>query len=344
MTPPASEASPAGPDDLGPIWRPLMEVHLAHRAEALLVKDLSDGRYRIALGNLQGLLGLTPAQALGRTDAELFGQEIATMLRAADQAALSHGGPMAAEHALEVLGARRQRSALRVVFPGPGSAQLGCFWSDPEPQRRQQHQLAGALEQIEQLQLLNRQMRRELAEQLSRDLHSGLQTRAHFEEQLRRELDLSQREQRDFSAVLLEVDPPSGPAPARDAPSGPAPDRDAAELEHILEAVGRVLKGGTRAMDACCRLEGGRFAVLLSGVGLATAHSRTEALRRLCATQIVVVGGREVRFSVSAGVASFPHTASDGDELLAACESALQRACRRGGNQVALATVRFGPT
>ena len=91
------------------------------------------------------------------------------------------------------------------------------------------------------------------------------------------------------------------------------------------------------------RLSERRFAVLLSGVGLATAHSRMESLRRRCATDIVVHEGRELRFTVAMGVASFPHTAHSQAELLEACGAALREAQRRGGNHVALAAIRLDP-
>ena len=94
-------------------------------------------------------------------------------------------------------------------------------------------------------------------------------------------------------------------------------------------------------MDASCRYEEQRFAVLLSGVGLATAHARMEGLRRKCATQIVVLEGQELGFTVAMGVASFPHTSNTQDGLLAACESALTEAKRRGGNHLTLAAIRF---
>jgi diguanylate cyclase (GGDEF)-like protein len=109
----------------------------------------------------------------------------------------------------------------------------------------------------------------------------------------------------------------------------------------MLEAMGRLLRSGTRAMDASCRYDDRRFAVLLSGVGLATAHARMEGLRRKCATQIVVLDGQELGFTVAMGVASFPHTAQSQDELQPACETALAEAKRRGGNHVTLASIRF---
>jgi diguanylate cyclase (GGDEF)-like protein len=131
--------------------------------------------------------------------------------------------------------------------------------------------------------------------------------------------------------VFIELDAPGPKVLALGAAGGRV----------VLEAMGRLLRGGTRAMDASCRYEERRFAVLLSGVGLATAHSRMEGLRRKCATQIVVHEGQELGFTVAVGVASFPHTASSQECLIAACDAALREAQRRGGNQVTLAAITF---
>ena len=72
-----------------------------------------------------------------------------------------------------------------------------------------------------------------------------------------------------------------------------------------------------------------------------TAHSRMEGLRRQCATQIVVLDGRDLGFTVSMGVASFPHTAHTEDDLMRAAEQAMAEARKRGGNHVTLASIRF---
>lgn len=208
---------------------------------------------------------------------------------------------------------------------------LAAVWRDIAPQRMREQQLQSALQQIEDHQAANLQLRREFGEQVMRDSATGLSTRAHFDDQLRREVDLSTREHREFAVVLVELDADSERVAAL---GSRAQDR-------VLEAMGRLLRGNTRAMDASCRLQARRFGVLLSGVGLATAHSRMEGLRRQCATQIVVLDGEELGFSVSMGVASFPHTAHSQDELLNACESALSEARKRGGNTVALASIRF---
>jgi diguanylate cyclase (GGDEF)-like protein len=148
---------------------------------------------------------------------------------------------------------------------------------------------------------------------------------------LRREVDLSNREHREFALVMIALDPPAEAARARGE----------AAQSRVLESMGRLLRGNTRAMDASCRVGEDHFAVLLSGVGLATAHSRMEGLRRQCATQIVVLDGEELGFTVSMGVASYPHTAGSQEELMAACERALVQAQGRGGNNVCLAAIRL---
>jgi diguanylate cyclase (GGDEF)-like protein len=297
------------------------------------VKDAKSGRYVQVNPAMALLMRRDSGGVVGRTDAELFDAEVATALRVADQVALAQGEPVVSEHRLEVGGMRHEFNVLRLANPADadGRRWLASVWSDLTPGRQRDAQLRQALEQIEQQQRANEQLRKELADQALRDPASGLYTRAHFEDQLRREVDLSTREHREFAAVFIDIDPPNEKVRALgEAAQG-----------RILDAMGRLLRGGTRAMDASCRIDEGRFAVLLSGVGLATAHSRMEGLRRQCATQIVVQDGQELGFTVSMGVASFPHTAQTQDELLDACEGALAEAKRRGGNHVTLAAIRF---
>ena len=313
----------------------LLPVVLARQGEMLTVKDLRTGRYVHVNAAMAAWLQLPAAKLIGATDAELFDAPVAGALRAAEQTALAHDAPWVAEHSFEQAGRRREFSVLRQasVPDAEGRRWLCAVWTDQAASRQREAQLRQALEQIEQLQRASELLRRELADQALRDPASGLYSRAQFEDQLRREVDLSTREHREFAAVFVELDP------ANERVRG----LGEAARGCILETMGRLLRSGTRAMDASCRYDERRFAVLLSGVGLATAHSRMESLRRQCATQIVVLDGQELSFSVSMGVASFPHTAHTQEELLVACNAALVEAQRRGGNHVTLAAIRFEP-
>jgi diguanylate cyclase (GGDEF)-like protein len=325
--PPKSWTAADGAAAASGLWPAWLQRHDAW----LAVKDLETGRYLQADDALAERLGLPPPGLVGRTDAELFDAATGAVLRVAEQAALAQPGPMLGEHQFESAGRRHDFQVMRHRVEHDGRALMAAIWRDCAIERAQAQQLRAALEQIEQQQRDHERLRRELADQALRDPDSGLHRRAHFEEQLRREVDLSTREHREFSLVFLELDE----ANPRVRALGGAGERA------VLEAMGRLLRGGTRAMDASCRWSERRFAVLLSGVGLATAHSRMEGLRRKCATQIVVHEGQELGFTVAVGVASFPHTAGAQEALLEACTAALAEARRRGGNAVTLAAIRF---
>ena len=326
-------AAPPPGAELVPVLAALLPALLQRQGQLLAVKELPGGRYVHVNDAMAALLKRPAAQVVGQHDADLFDPLVATALRAAEQTALAQGEPLASDHSFEIDGVRRDFSVLRSAS-GPaadGRRWLLSVWSDQAAERQRAQQLRSALEQIEQQQQASDLLRRELSDQALRDPDSGLYRRAHFEDQLRREVDLSTREHREFAIVFIELDPPADKVAALGA----------AGEQRVLEAVGRLLRSGTRAMDASCRYSQRRFAVLLSGVGLATAHARMEGLRRKCATQIVVHEGQEIGFSVAMGVASFPHTAQTQDALIDACEAALAEARRRGGNHVTLASIRF---
>jgi diguanylate cyclase (GGDEF)-like protein len=299
--------------------------------QGVAIKSADDGRYLLANATLAAWLGRTPDQMVGLADAELLEAAPAAQLRSADHTALVQGHQLSSDHKLDLRGERREFQVLRVVAQIGTQRVLCSLWQDLAPQRQREAQLRVALDQLEQQQRANDALRRDLAEQGLRDQASGLNSRANFDDQMRRELDLSTREHREFALVYMALDPASDAVRTLGARAH----------ERICEAMGRLLRGNTRAMDASCRMDENHFAVLLSGVGLATAHSRMEGLRRQCATQIVMLDGVELGFTVAMGVASFPHTAHGHEELVTACSAALAEARRRGGNTVALASIRF---
>ena len=310
-------------------------LDMLNRADVLVaVKEIATGRYLHVNARMAALFGRVAQDLLGHTDAEFLDASQAASLRTADHATVSQGAALSTEHRFERNGQRRDFSVTRIAISrGPGAVpvHLCSLWVEVTRERQREAQLEKLLLQLEQQQSANESLRRQGQDHAERDDAMGLYQRTHFDDQLRREADLSAREHRQFSLVSIVLDPLSAPA-LELGEEGRA---------RILEALGRLLHSNTRAMDASCRVDEDRFAVLLSGVGLATAHSRMEGLRRQCATQIVALQGRELGFTVTMGVASFPHTATTQEALLAAADAALAEALRRGGNHVALAGIRF---
>ncbi len=310
-------------------------LQMLDRADAAIaVKDASSGLYVHASPRYAALFGHTPQLMHGCSDAELMAPDEAAAMRVGEQAAMTQTLPTVSEQRLERDGQRREFTVTRLVIArGDRGAprHLCSMWIDQSAERRRVQQLRTALAQLEQQQRAYEALRRESQDAAVHDPVTGVYQAATFADQLRREVDLSARESRQFSLVSIALDPMADSVAKHGTQA----------RDRILEALGNLIRGNTRAMDSSCRLGEDRFAVLLSGVGLATAHSRMEGLRRQCATQIVVLNGQEVGFTVAMGVASFPHTAGSRDELVHACEAALSDARRRGGNYVALAGIRF---
>ena len=310
-------------------------MEMLDRIDALIcVKEVATGAYVYANPRMAQLFGRAPADMPGARDAGLMEPAQAAAIRAAEQTALAHAAPTAGEHRIERDGQRREFSVHRVGIPradGNPPRHVLSVWVESTATHQRELQLRQALAQLEQQQVAVEMQRRETQDHAVRDSATGLYQRRHFDDQLRREVDLSSREHREFALVSIALDPFGDAVKALGVGA----------RTRVLEALGRLLRGNTRAMDASCRLDEDRFAVLLSGVGLATAHSRMEGLRRQCATQIVVLDGRDLGFTVSMGVASFPHTAHTEEDLMQATDLALREAQRRGGNHVALASIRF---
>jgi diguanylate cyclase (GGDEF)-like protein len=304
----------------------------------LAVKNASSGHYVHVNPSMAELFDHTPESMVNQLDSGLMAPDVAASIRAAEQAALTHAEPTISAHRLGGQaggqGGKREFTVTRIPLPradGGAVYHLLSVWSEQTEAHRREHQLKQALQQLEQQQVAIAALRQEIKDQAQREGATGLYQQANFDDHLRREIDLSSREHRQFALVLISLDTPSGVVQTLGYEAH----------ERVLESLGRLLRSNTRAMDAACRLDENRFAVLLSGVGLATAHTRMEGMRRQCATQIVMLNGRDLGFSVSMGVASFPHTARSETELLQAAKLALDEACSRGGNQVALASIRF---
>jgi len=290
------------------------------------IKLATTGRYVFASSGLAQMFECDVV--VGHTDAELLKADETTALRRVEQTVMAQRHPVVSEHKLEIKGRRREFSVTRLAL---GQEFLLSVWHERTEERHRESQLQRALGQIEQQQSAIEQIRRELQQGSGRDEVSGLYMRPQFDDQLLREIDLSSREHREFALVVIALD------------ASPAITQLGDEAQQrLLEGIGRMLRANTRAMDSACRIGAHRFAVLLSGVGLATAHARMEQLRRQCAAQIVVLNGQDLGLSISMGVSSFPHTASRQDELMAASEAAVHEAQRRGGNQVVLASIAFG--
>jgi diguanylate cyclase (GGDEF)-like protein len=282
-------------------------------------------RYRWANAAWLGFLGRDAASVIGHDDLAVLPAADAAAVQAADRRALDARAVAVEQHRFERAGQRLDIQTWRSELPGPAGERLLLTVWRLDPKAALEVRLDQALQQIErQQQLLDR-----LREETAADRPDAMFRRDHFEATLQREAALSQREGREFALVLLAVDR---------LPEIRERLGDGA-VQRLGETLQGLMRANTRAMDALSQLGPERFAILFSGIGLATAHARVEQLRKACAAEVLVQDGQSYGFEISAGVASFPHSAKRLDDLSAAAIRALNEARHRGGNRVLPASI-----
>ena len=305
---------------------------LGHQGIGLSLKA-ADGRYVWANDAMRAMLAAADRPLQGAGDAELLGLAQSADVRAADKRALDAGEVITGEHVLEQAGVRRSFRTVRLALPAvdpsgaSGGRQVLSLWWDDGLAREQAVRLRQALAQIEsQQQAIDRLQSRQ--DERTDRLTSVFRAEG-FEDHLRRELALSSREHREFTLVALRLD----------GVEGLVRDHGEAAVAHLGDTVVQRLRSNTRSMDVIARLAPDCFGVLLSGVGLSIAFSRMDQFRRQCADHLMVHDGRPVPFSISVGLASFPHTGNSLEALGDSVNWALHDAVVRGGNRVRIAAI-----
>jgi diguanylate cyclase (GGDEF)-like protein len=187
--------------------------------------------------------------------------------------------------------------------------------------------LGSALADGMSLALANMALREKLRNQALRDPLTGLYNRRYMEDSLQRFVRLAERENREISLVMVDLDYLKRLNDERGHAFGDQVLRDTAVL----------LVGNLRETDIVCRYGGEELVLILPDCPLERAADKAEALRRRIEEMSSTHGAQ---ISASFGVASVPHTSQSVADLLAAADAALYKAKQNGRNQVAAAPLR----
>lgn len=187
--------------------------------------------------------------------------------------------------------------------------------------------LASALSDGMSLALANMALREKLRNQALRDPLTGLYNRRYMEDCLQRFVRIADRENREISVVMVDLDHFKKLNDVHGHSFGDA----------VLRDVAMTLVSSLRETDVVCRYGGEELVVILPDCGLERAADKAEALR-VRVSGLSENHGAEI--SASFGVAAVPYTSGSVTDLLAAADAALYRAKQSGRNQVAVAPSR----
>jgi diguanylate cyclase (GGDEF)-like protein/PAS domain S-box-containing protein len=153
---------------------------------------------------------------------------------------------------------------------------------------------------------------------------TGVANRRAFFYAVELELGRAQRFPRPVALVMLDLDHFKGINDRYGHAAGDA----------VLREFAQALRAAFRAVDVVARLGGEEFAVLLPSTEVAQAAAVVERLRAGIAAQGVAWQGEDIRFTFSAGVASWEPQVSGVDALLQRADQAMYAAKAAGRNRL----------
>jgi len=164
----------------------------------------------------------------------------------------------------------------------------------------------------------------EMERQAISDGLTGLHNYRHFQDALEAAVSRAERYDETFCLLMMDLDHFKAVNDTIGHQKG----------DEVLRDVAAALRRCSRESDYLARYGGEEFVMILPKTSLDEAEVVAERVRAEVAA--VDVGARDLRVTVSVGVASYPESARDTDGVLGAADAALLRAKARGRNRVCL--------
>lgn len=174
--------------------------------------------------------------------------------------------------------------------------------------------------------LENMDLNEALHEMVITDSLTGLRNIRYFNSRFASEVEMGQRHDSPVSLIVMDLDDFKSINDIYGHQVG----------DEVLRQVGLHLGASIRKSDVAARYGGEEFAVILPQTTRKTAVEVTEKIRGKI-NQLRIRGYPEIKIGFSAGVASFPEDAIEGEALLRAADAAAYRAKRMGKNRTVAA-------
>ncbi len=148
--------------------------------------------------------------------------------------------------------------------------------------------------------------------------------RSYFEPRLKVEVGIARRSSESVSVVVFDIDDFKN---INDSYGHPAGDR-------VLSSLSRVFSENLRKEDALVRYGGEEFVVILPGVDREEAIKTADRLRMKVEENLVFWEGKELKITVSGGIASFPEDSKNYMNLFRIADKNLLDAKKSGKNRI----------
>ena len=158
------------------------------------------------------------------------------------------------------------------------------------------------------------------------DFLTGLHNKQTLETALSQEFSRAERYHHKLSVLFLDLD---SFKEINERHGHLAGDR-------MLQHVGRILARSKRSVDIAARFGGDEFVMLLPDTDKKEAMGLAERIRTEISKEIIVIENREVRLTISGGIATYPDDALSGNGVFECADNALYQAKRFGKNIVLL--------
>jgi diguanylate cyclase (GGDEF)-like protein len=163
------------------------------------------------------------------------------------------------------------------------------------------------------------EFQKELYEKAHYDQLTGLLSRHLFTDRLQNTLNYCDRFDQGCSLLYIDVD--------NFKVVNDCYGHDAGDV--LLQTIAQRIKKNCRATDSAARLGGDEFAILISGVSKEKSQSTAEKILEK-ASEPIEIDSYTLHVSLSIGIAHYPDTANNIDELLEQADQAMYRAKKSG--------------
>ena len=263
---------------------------------ALVVADVSDGRYLLANRSAEAILNRRREEATGLTAADIFDPAEAKLIIARDEAAIRQRGLLTEEYPISTT-----KDGLRLFL----TRRMTVLDDSGEPQY-----LIKTHEDVTD----RRQTESRMAHMAYHDGLTDLPNRAAFLQALAQMIEACVGTDEEFAVLSVDLD---GLKEVNDVFGHAVGDKLLIEVSRRIQTAA---SGGVVA-----RLSGDEFGLIIDGKQPTAGRALAELLAESMAKEFLI-DGKSVRAGVTTGISVFPHNGSDAAALLANAGAALFRA------------------